>query len=203
MGQTSGRTGVAIAHAWGDVIRALLILIGDDPDREGLKETPRRVAMAWKEWTSGYRIDPKTILKSFRDGAEDCGDEFVIVHNIPVVSKCEHHLCDIIGYAHVGYIPNGRIVGLSKLARVTDLYSRRLQVQERLTNQIANAIDEELTPKGVGVVIHAMHACMSTRGVRIMGSVTTTSALRGVIREKSEARAEFMALCAANKRSIT
>ena len=178
------------------VIRALLDLIGENPDREGLRETPRRVVKAWKEWAQGYAIDPTTILKTFEDGAENC-DELVIVHNIPVVSKCEHHLADIAGIAHVGYIPDGKIVGLSKLARLTDLFARRLQVQERLTSQIADALDTHLNPKGVGVIVRASHACMSSRGVKIHGSVTTTSAMRGVLRTKPEARAEFLQLCQA------
>lgn len=178
------------------VIHALLTLIGEDPNREGLLETPRRVIKAWKEWAQGYALDPTSILKTFEDGAERC-DELVIVHNIPVISKCEHHLADIVGIAHVGYIPDGKIVGLSKLARLTDLYARRLQVQERLTSQIADALDTTLQPKGVGVIVRASHACMSSRGVKIHGSVTTTSAMRGVLRTKPEARAEFLQLCAA------
>lgn len=180
-----------------DIVTRLLEFLGEDPDREGLRDTPRRVLEAWKEWGQGYGEDPAAVLKTFVDGSEDCGDELVIVHNIPVVSKCEHHLADIIGIAHVGYIPNGKIVGLSKLARVTDLFARRLQVQERLTNQIADAIWKTLDPKGVGVIVRASHACMSTRGVKVHGSVTTTSAMRGVLLSKPEARAEFLTLCAA------
>lgn len=187
---------VTVEEAETLIIR-LLEYIGEDPNREGLRETPRRVLEAWKEWGQGYGEDPTSILKTFRDGAEDCGDEMVVVHNIPVVSKCEHHLADIIGIAHVGYIPNKKIVGLSKLARVTDLFSRRLQVQERLTNQIANAIHSTIDPKGVGVIIRASHACMSTRGVKVHGSLTTTSAMRGALLDKPAARAEFLALCTA------
>ena len=178
-----------------DHVRAMLEFIGDDPDREGLKDTPARVTRAWLEWAQGYEVDPASVLRSFEDGAKDF-DELIIVHNIPVISKCEHHLADITGIAHVGYIPNGRIVGLSKLARVTDLFARRLQVQERLTVQIADAIVEHLKPKGVGVLIRAAHACMSTRGVKIHGSVTTTSAMRLALLTKPEARKEFMDLCA-------
>ena len=178
-----------------DIVIRLLEYIGEDPSREGLQETPRRVLKAWKEWAQGYGMDPADILKTFKDGAENCGDEFVIVRSIPIVSKCEHHLADITGIAHVGYIPDGRIVGLSKLARLTDLYARRLQVQERLTNQIADALDAHLKPKGVGVVIHASHARMSTRGVKVHGSITTTSAMRGACLTKPEARTEFLTLC--------
>jgi GTP cyclohydrolase I len=183
-----------------DIIRQLLIHIGENPDREGLKETPTRVLKAWKEWATGYGQDPAAILKSFEDGAKGC-DELVIVHNIPVISKCEHHLADVTGIAHVGYIPNGRIVGLSKLARLTDMFARRLQVQERLTVQIADALIEHLKPIGVGVLIRASHACMSTRGVKIHGSVTTTSAMRGALLTKPEARKEFMDLCAMAERA--
>jgi GTP cyclohydrolase I len=180
-----------------DIVLRLLQFIGEDPNREGLQETPRRVLKGWREWAKGYGQDPKEILKTFEDGAEHCGDEFVIVHNIPIVSKCEHHLADILGIAHIGYIPNGKIVGLSKLARLADLFARRLQVQERLTNQIADALVEVLEPKGVGVIVRASHACMSTRGVNVHGSVTTTSAMRGVVLDKQAARQEFLALCQA------
>ncbi len=179
------------------IIRALLIQIGEDPNREGLRDTPKRVIKAWKEWAQGYKMDPRDVLKTFKDGSEECGDELVIVSNIPIVSKCEHHLADIMGTAHIGYIPNGKIVGLSKLARVADLFARRLQVQERLTNQIANAIEDCLKPKGVAVTIRASHACMSSRGVKVHGAVTTTAAMRGVLLTKPEARAEFLALCQA------
>jgi len=182
------------------IIVGLLRMIGEDPEREGLKDTPRRVAAAWREWAWGYGKDPAAVLRTFKDGAEQCGDEMVIVHNIPIISKCEHHLADITGTAHVGYIPDGRIVGLSKLARVTEIFSRRLQVQERLTNQVADTIVEGLEPKGVGVIIRASHACMSTRGVKIHGSVTTTSAMRGALLVKPAARAEFLSLCDAAER---
>jgi GTP cyclohydrolase I len=178
-------------------IRTLLLYIGEDPDREGLQLTPERVLKAWKAWSCGYDQDPQRVLmeRTFEDGAELCGDEMVIVHNIPVISKCEHHMADMIGIAHVGYIPNGKIVGLSKLPRLVNVFARRLQVQERLTNQIADALDNGLQPKGVGVVVRAAHACMSTRGVSIQNSVTTTSAVRGALLHKPEARAEFLALC--------
>lgn len=178
-----------------DIVRALLLHIGEDPDREGLRDTPARVIRAWEEWASGYAERPEDVLRTFEDGAANF-DELVIVHNVPVISKCEHHLADIIGIAHVGYIPYGRIVGLSKLARVTELFARRLQVQERLTVQIADALVEHLQPRGVGVLIRASHACMSTRGVKIHGSVTTTSAMRLALLDKPEARKEFMDLCA-------
>ncbi len=182
-----------------DAVRTLLCFIGENPDREGLVETPMRFLKAWDEWAAGYEKDPLRILKTFVDGAENC-DEMVIVTNIPIISKCEHHLADITGWAHVGYIPNGKIVGLSKLARIVDLYARRLQVQERLTNQIADALVEGLAPKGVGVVVKATHACMSSRGVGIQGALTITSAMRGALLEKPAARAEFLSLCESAER---
>lgn len=176
------------------IIRDLLIYLNDNPDREGLRDTPKRVLAAWKERTSGYKMDPALILKTFEEGAEDV-NELVIVHNIPVISVCEHHLADIIGIAHVGYVPDGKIVGLSKLARLVDGYARRLTVQEVMTTKIADTLMDYVKPLGVGVLIRANHACMSTRGVRIHGSVTTTSAMRGVLLEKPEARKEFLDLC--------
>lgn len=171
----------------------LLSYLPDDEKREGLLETPKRVAKAWKHWTSGYDIDIKQLLKTFKDGAESA-DEMVIVRNIPIYSKCEHHLADIIGSADIAYIPNGKVVGLSKLSRVADAFARRLQVQERLTNQIADALWEHLEPKGVAVRIRARHMCMESRGICQQGHHTETSALRGVFKEDSKCRAEFMAL---------
>lgn len=178
-----------------DDIRKLLKHIGDDPNREGLRETPARFLKAWEEWGKGYREDPAALFKMFEDGSNGY-NELVIVHNIPVVSKCEHHLADIIGHAHVGYIPDKRIIGLSKLARLTDLFARRLQVQERMTVQIAETLMEHLKPLGAGVIVRASHACMSTRGVKIHGSVTTTSAMRGALFTQPSARVEFLNLCA-------
>ena len=175
---------------------SLLWSIGEDPNREGLQETPGRVAAAWQEWTAGYRIqDPGKLLKTFEDGAEQCGDELVVVNGIEFYSHCEHHMAPFFGTASVAYIPCGKVVGLSKLARVVDAFARRLQVQERLTNQIADCVDKALDPLGVGVIMRAKHFCMCSRGVGKQGSTTTTSALRGALREKPEARAEFMALC--------
>lgn len=184
-----------------ELIRGLLSYIGEDPDREGLRDTPKRVLKAWKEWASGYKQNPADVLKTFEDGADGV-NELVIVHNIPIISKCEHHLADITGHAHIGYIPNGRIVGLSKLARLADVFGRRLQVQERLTNQIADALEATLTPLGVGVLIRAHHGCMSTRGVKIHGSTTTTSAMRGVLLKEASARAEFLDLCKMAERKV-
>lgn len=168
-------------------------VIGENPAREGLLETPARAVKAWREWTSGYAMDPAEVLKVFEDGAEGC-DEMVVVHDIPVYSHCEHHLAAIFGIATVAYIPNGKIVGLSKLPRLVDIFARRLQVQERLTNQVADAIIEHLKPKGCGVVVKARHMCMESRGIRQPNSYTTTSALRGVFKSDPSARAEFLSL---------
>ena len=149
------------------------------PLRPGLEETPERVAKAYATWFGGYSVDIASLFKTFEDGGECC-DEMVIVRDIPVYSHCEHHMAPIIGRAVVGYVPNGRIVGLSKLSRVVDAFSRRLQVQERLTNQIADAIVEHLDPKAVCVYIDAKHMCMESRGVKqVCGSSTITKAFRG------------------------
>ena len=178
------------------IIADLLRELGDDTSREGLHETPKRVAKAWREWTCGYTQNPAEILKTFVDGApEKHASSLVIVHGVPVISRCEHHLAEVTGIAHVGYIPNGKVVGLSKLARLVDMFARRLQVQERMTDQIADALVDNLQPVGVGVLVRASHSCMSTRGVRIHGSTTSTSAMRGALLHDQAARAEFMMLC--------
>ncbi len=176
------------------IVTMQLIAIGEDPTREGLRETPSRVVKAWGEWFDGYKQDPAAVLKTFEDGAELCGDEMVVVENIDLYSFCEHHMAPFFGKAWVAYIPDKKVVGLSKLARLVDIYAHRLQVQERLTNQVANAIQEHLKPKGVGVVMRCTHFCMCSRGVNKQGSTTTTSALRGAIHDEASARAEFMGL---------
>lgn len=176
-----------------DNIKRILQYIGEDPSRGGLLETPARVAKAWKFWTKGYGQDPKDILKVFEDGADGC-DEMVVVKNIPFYTHCEHHMAPFFGTATVAYIPTGKIVGLSKLSRLVEIFARRLQVQERLTNQIADALNDNLQPKGVGVVIKARHMCMESRGVCQQGSETVTSALRGAMRDQPCTRAEFLAL---------
>ena len=185
---------LALQGAHEMLVRDMLSAIGENPNREGLKETPARVVKAWGEWFAGYKQDPASVLKTFEDGAELCGDEMVVVRDIDLYSFCEHHMAPFFGKAHVAYIPDSRVVGLSKLARVVDIYSKRLQVQERLTNEIANALVDHLQPKGVGVVVRCTHFCMCSRGINKQGSTTITSALRGAIREKPEARAEFMGL---------
>lgn len=174
------------------VIKNLLSYIVTDSDREGLKETPKRVAKAWEYWTSGYEQDPEAILKAFEDGAENC-DEMVVVRDIPVYSKCEHHLADIIGFADVAYIPKGKVAGLSKLSRVVNCFARRLQVQERMTNQIADALCDHLSAD-VAVRVRARHMCMESRGICQQGHHTVTSAVRGAFKNDPSARSEFFSL---------
>jgi len=176
-----------------EVVKQLLQATGDDPSREGLQETPSRVAKAYNTWFSGYGQDPADVLKVFKDGAEGV-DEMVVQTDIPVYSQCEHHMAPIFGVAHIAYIPSGHVVGLSKIKRLVDIFARRLQVQERLTNQIAEAMDTHLKPSGVGVILECRHMCMESRGINARGIVTTTSALRGAIKDESSARAEFMTL---------
>lgn len=183
----------SLQYAAHRLVYALEGLGGEETLREGLQETPARVAKAWKHWTSGYGKDAGAILKVFEDGAEGY-DEMVVVKDIPIYSHCEHHLAAIFGTATVAYIPDGRIVGLSKLSRLADMHARRLQVQERLTNDIAEDLWTHLRPRGVGVLIRARHMCMESRGVCQQGHHTITTALRGVFKDQSETRAEFMAL---------
>ena len=177
-----------------DIPVRLLQYIGEDPEREGLTDTPKRFLNAWREWTSGYGQDPKAVVRAFTDGAENV-DEMVVVSDIPFYSHCEHHLAPFFGCAHIAYIPQGRILGLSKFKRLTDIFARRLQVQERLTNQIADVIDEVLQPRGVGVMVEARHLCMESRGINSPGQTTTTSALRKAMRSQADTRDEFLRLC--------
>lgn len=176
-----------------DHIIRLLQYIGDDPTREGLHETPARVAKAWEFWGSGYGQNPADVLKTFEDGAEGA-DEMVIVRNIPFYTHCEHHLAPFFGTATIAYLPNKKIVGLSKLSRVLDIFARRLQVQERLGAQIADALVEHLDCLGCGVVITARHLCMESRGICKQGSDTRTSALRGLFKDDPAVRNEFLQL---------
>jgi GTP cyclohydrolase I len=173
--------------------RRLLISLGENPDRSGLIETPSRVAKAWKHWTSGYKQDPAELLKVFEDGAEDY-NELVIIRGIPVYSHCEHHLAPFFGQATIGYVPDGKIVGLSKLSRLVDCYAKRLQGQERLTVQIANALMTHLQPKAAGVIINCRHLCMESRGIRTQGEETTTSAMLGELSSNQALRNEFLTL---------
>lgn len=174
-----------------DTIRRMIALLGENPDREGLLETPRRIAGMYREMFEGLRLDPVDVLSV---GFEEGHDEMVILREIPFYSMCEHHFMPFHGEAHVGYMPNGRIVGLSKLARAVEILARRPQVQERLTGQIANCIEEVLDARGVGVVIEAEHLCMTARGIRKPGAHMVTSAMRGLFRENAQTRQEFLQL---------
>ncbi len=173
--------------------RRFLKSLGEDPNRPGLLETPARVEKAWKHWTSGYTQNPADLLKTFEDGAEQY-NEMIVVRNIPVYSHCEHHLAPFFGKATIGYMPDGEIVGLSKLTRLVECFSKRLQVQERLTIQVANALMESLKPKAVGVVIRCRHLCMESRGIRTPGEETVTSAMLGELQPNLAMRTEFLAL---------
>jgi GTP cyclohydrolase I len=174
-------------------VRTLICWAGEDPDREGLLDTPKRVAEAYKEWFEGYRTDPVELLARTFD--ETAGyDEIVLLRDIRLVSFCEHHLAPIIGKVHVAYLPDRRVVGISKLARVVDAYAKRMQIQEKLTAQIANTIDEVLQPRGVAVIIEAQHQCMSTRGVQKTGVGMVTSRMLGVFRTDSDTRRELLSM---------
>jgi len=173
-------------------IRTILAAVGEDPNRDGLKNTPERVDRAFRFLTSGYKMDVDTLVnKALFDVAYD---EMVIVRDIELFSLCEHHLLPFFGKCHVGYIPNGRVIGLSKIPRLVDMYARRLQVQERLTTQIAETINEKIHPRGVAVVIEAQHLCMIMRGVEKQNSVAVTSSMHGVFKENQNTRNEFLNL---------
>jgi GTP cyclohydrolase I len=174
-----------------DAIRVLLRWAGEDPAREGLLDTPRRVAKAYGDWFSGYAEDPREFLqRTFKEVAGY--DEMVILRDISFESHCEHHMAPIIGKAHVGYLPNGRVVGISKLARVVETYARRFQVQEKMTSQIAGCIEHVLQPLGVAVVVEAAHECMTTRGIHKRGVSMVTSKMLGTFREDARTRMEFL-----------
>lgn len=178
-------------------IRTLLLWAGDDPQREGLRDTPKRVARAYRDWFSGYTIDPADYLhRTFEEVAGY--DGMIALCDIRFESHCEHHMAPIIGRAHVGYLPTDRVVGISKLARVVEGFARRLQVQEKLTSQIAHCINDVLKPRGVGVVIEASHECMTTRGVHKRGVSMVTSQMLGDFRDDARTRGEFMHLIRAS-----
>ena len=171
-------------------IKDILFFIGDNPDREGLIETPKRIIKSWDKLFGGYGQNPGKILKTFKEGS--C-DEMVILKDIEFYSTCEHHFIPFSGKVSIGYVPNGKVVGISKLARLVEIYSRRLQIQEKMTTQIAEALEEYLSPQGVIVIVKAQHLCMLARGVEKQNSVMITSAIRGVFK-KNEARQEFLKL---------
>jgi GTP cyclohydrolase I len=174
-----------------DAVRVLLRWAGEDPAREGLRDTPRRVVSAFRDWYRGYAVDPREYLR--RTFEETAGyDEMVVLRDIEFESHCEHHMAPIIGRAHVGYLPTSKVVGISKLARVVDAYARRFQVQEKMTAEIAECIDTVLKPRGVGVVVEAVHECMTTRGVHKRGVSMITSKMLGTFRSDARTRSEFL-----------
>ncbi len=178
-------------------VRMILEAVGEDPEREGLRDTPARVARMYGEILKGIGVDPTSVVRVF---TEKDYDEMVLVKDIPLYSLCEHHMLPFVGKAHVAYIPQGgRVTGLSKLIRIVDMYARRLQVQERLTAQIADALEQQLNPMGVMVIIEAEHMCMSMRGVQKPGTSTLTSAVRGIFRTKMATRSEMMNLLVKDK----
>ncbi|CUV08960.1 GTP cyclohydrolase I type 1 [hydrothermal vent metagenome] len=174
------------------ITRNLIETIGEDPSREGLLKTPKRVAKSWEYFSEGYRTDLDNIINEavFH---EDCS-EMVVVRDIEFFSMCEHHMIPFFGRAHVGYLPNGKVIGLSKIPRIVDMFSRRLQLQERLTSQVANTLEEVLTPIGVAVVMEGRHLCMQMRGVEKQNSYASTSAMLGQFRKSAETRAEFLSI---------
>jgi GTP cyclohydrolase I len=184
---------IAVPDEVAEAVRTLIRWAGDDPDREGLLDTPARVARAWKEYSRGYDEDPAEHLKRTFDEVGGY-DEIILLKDIPFQSHCEHHLAPIIGKASIAYLPRDRVVGISKLARVLHGFARRLQVQERLTAQVADCISEHLQPRGVAVVIEASHACMSARGVNTPGVLMTTSRMMGTFRSDERSRREVLAL---------
>jgi GTP cyclohydrolase I len=180
-----------------DLVRKMIIQLGEDPNREGLRRTPERFEKALRFLTSGYRQDPEKLLNGAMFSV--CYDEMVVVKDIELYSLCEHHLLPFFGKCHVAYIPSKKVIGLSKIARLVNMYARRLQIQERLTSQIAKAIQQKLSPEGVGVIIEARHLCMVMRGVEKQHSAAMTSAMLGVFRENKQTRDEFLSLIRSNK----
>jgi len=182
----------SVAVPFRELIRGLLVQLGEDPDREGLRQTPRRVEQALRYFTEGYHQDLDKLLNGALYSV--CYDEMVIVKDIEVFSLCEHHLLPFFGKAHIAYVPNKKVIGLSKIPRLVDVFARRLQIQERLTSQIAQAIEQKIQPQGVGVVIEARHLCMMMRGVEKQHSRAVTSAMLGVFRDSKQTRDEFLSL---------
>jgi len=181
-----------------EAVRTLLLWAGEDPHREGLVETPERVARAYEDWFSGYKEDPISFLKRTFEEV-DGYDEMIVLRDIAFESHCEHHMAPIIGCAHVGYLPNNKVVGISKLARVVEAFARRFQVQEKMTAQVANCIWDVLSPKGIGVVIEASHQCMTTRGIHKSNVSMVTSQMLGTFRKDARTRAEFLRMIDARR----
>jgi len=179
------------------LVGEILKTIGEDPSRQGLAKTPERVAKSWDYFISGYNLSPEDVINDALF-EEEC-DEIVVIKNIDFFSLCEHHLLPFKGIAHVGYLPDKKIIGLSKIPRIVDIYARRLQVQERMTNQIAGALQKALKPKGVAVIVEAEHLCMQMRGVEKKASFMVTSAVRGVFKENNKTREEFLAIVSKGK----
>ena len=180
-----------------DLVRRMIVLVGEDPEREGLRKTPERFEKALKFLTSGYHQDVENVLNGATFSV--CYDEMVVVKDIEFFSLCEHHLLPFFGKCHVAYLPNKRVIGLSKVARVVNMFARRLQIQERLTSQVAKAIEEKISPEGVGVIIEAKHLCMVMRGVEKQHSQAVTSAMLGAFRHNKQTRDEFLALARSKK----
>jgi GTP cyclohydrolase I len=178
-------------------VRTLLLWAGEDPAREGLLDTPKRVATAYEDWFSGYKADPVSFLKRTFEEVEGY-DEMIVLRDISFESHCEHHMAPIIGVAHVGYLPSNKVVGISKLARVVETFARRFQVQEKMTAQIANCIEDVLKPRGVGVVVDAVHQCMTTRGIHKSGVSMVTSQMLGAFRKDARTRSEFLTMIGKN-----
>ena len=176
-----------------EAVETLLLWAGENPGREGLNDTPKRVAAAYEDWFSGYREDPVQFLQRTFEEVEGY-DEMIVLRDITFESHCEHHMAPIIGVAHVGYLPSNKVVGISKLARVVEAFARRFQVQEKLTAQIANCIEDVLKPRGVGVVINAAHQCMTTRGIHKAGVSMVTSQMLGAFRKDARTRSEFLTM---------
>jgi GTP cyclohydrolase I len=189
---TNSKERSSVAVPFRELIRGLLVQLGEDPDREGLRQTPRRVEQALRYLTEGYHQDLDKLLNGALYSV--CYDEMVIVKDIEVFSLCEHHLLPFFGKAHIAYVPNKKVIGLSKIPRLVDVFARRLQIQERLTSQIAQAIEQKIQPQGVGVVIEARHLCMMMRGVEKQHSRAVTSAMLGVFRDSKQTRDEFLSL---------
>ncbi|NNC77547.1 MAG: GTP cyclohydrolase I FolE [Woeseiaceae bacterium] len=183
-----------------EAVQTLLLWAGEDPRREGLLDTPKRVARAYEDWFSGYKDDPVGFLKRTFEEVEGY-DEMIVLRDIEFESHCEHHMAPIIGHAHVGYLPNNKVVGISKLARVVEAFARRFQVQEKMTAQIANCISDVLHPKGVGVVIEATHQCMTTRGIHKTNVSMVTSQMLGSFRKDARTRAEFLRMIDGQRRN--